>query len=101
MQADLDSVRIFLQNYFDAESAVVLSMGSIEIATASALLIQQLSALLRRFGIWLRISPKLKCATNGSRTLCTYYNYIGVIGGNFARRFLKKLVFITQKNRAS
>ncbi len=91
MQADLDSVRIFLQNYFDAESAVVLSMGSIEIATASALLIQQLSALLRRFGIWLRISPKLKCATNGTRTLRTYY--IGVIGGNSARRFLQEIGF--------
>ena len=91
MQADLDSVRIFLQNYFDAESAVVLSMGSIEIATASTLLIQQLSALLRRFGIWLRISPKLKCATNGTRTLRTYY--IGVIGGNSARRFIQEIGF--------
>ncbi|MEH2064595.1 MAG: SNF2-related protein [Nostoc sp.] len=91
MQADLDSVRIFLQNYFDAESAVVLSMGSIEISTASVLLIQQLSALLRRFGIWLRISPKLKCATNGTRTLRTYY--IGVIGGNSARRFFQEIGF--------
>ncbi|AFY35330.1 SNF2-related protein [Calothrix sp. PCC 7507] len=91
MQADLDSVRLFLQNYFDAESAVVLSMHSIEIATASALLIQQLSTLLRRFGIWLRISPKLKCATNGTRILRTYY--IGVIGGNSARRFLQIIGF--------
>ncbi|MEH2444315.1 MAG: SNF2-related protein [Nostoc sp.] len=91
MQADLDSVRIFLQNYFDAESAVVLSMGSIEIATASALLIQQLSALLRRLGIWLRISPRQKCATNGTRTLRT--DYIGVIGGNSARRFLQEIGF--------
>lgn len=89
MQADLDSVRIFLQNYFDAESAVVSSMRSIEIATASPLLIQQLSTLLRRFGIWLRISSKQKCATNGTRTLRTYY--IGVIGGNSARRFLQEI----------
>ncbi|MDZ8227356.1 SNF2-related protein [Nostoc sp. ChiVER01] len=98
MQANLDSVRIFLQNYFDAESAVVLSMGSIEIATASALLIQQLSALLRRFGIWLRISPKLKCATNGTRTLRTYY--IGVIGGNSARRFLQEIGFNNSKKQS-
>ncbi|MEH2351203.1 MAG: SNF2-related protein [Nostoc sp.] len=91
MQGDLNSVRIFLQNYFDAESAVILSMGSIEVSTASAFLIQQLSSLLRRFGIWLRISPKLKCATNGSRTLRTYY--IGVIGGNSARRFLQEIGF--------
>ncbi|NMG07775.1 SNF2-related protein [Brasilonema sp. UFV-L1] len=89
MQADLDTVRIFLQNYFDAESAVVSSMRSIEIATASPQLIQQLSTLLRRFGIWLRISPKQKCATNGTRTLRTYY--IGVIGGNSARRFLQEI----------
>ncbi|BAY93448.1 MULTISPECIES: SNF2-related protein [unclassified Tolypothrix] len=91
MQADSDSVRLFLQNYFDAESAVVLNMGSIEIATASALLIQQLSTLLRRFGIWLRISTRQKCATNGTRTLRTYY--IGVIGGNSARRFLQEIGF--------
>ncbi|MCD6456924.1 MAG: hypothetical protein J7K81_09100, partial [Methanophagales archaeon] len=53
MQADLDSVRVFLQNYFDAEGSAVQSMRSIEISTASAMLIQQLSYLLRRFGIWL------------------------------------------------
>ena len=97
MQADLDSVRIFLQNYFDAESAVVFSTGSIDIATASALLIQQVSALLRRFGIWLRISPKLKCAINGTRTFRTYY--IGVIGGNSARRFLQEIGFNNSEKR--
>ena len=91
MQADLDSVRIFLRNYFDAESAVISSMRSIEISTASPLLIQQLSALLRRFGIWLRISPKQKCATNGKRIFRTYY--IGVISGNSARRFLQEIGF--------
>ncbi len=91
MQADLESVRIFLQNYFDAESAVICSMRSIEIATASPLLIQQLSALLRRFGIWLRISPLQKSATNGTGILRTYY--IGVIGGNSARRFLQEIGF--------
>lgn len=91
MQADLDSVRIFLRNYFDAESAVISSMRSIEISTASPLLIQQLSALLRRFGIWLRISSKQKCATNGKWIFRTYY--IGVIGGNSARRFLQEIGF--------
>ncbi|MEW5857045.1 MAG: SNF2-related protein [Cyanobacteriota bacterium] len=91
MQADLESVRIFLRNYFDAESAVVLSMRSIEIATASPLLIQQLSSLLRRFGIWLRVAPKQKRATNGSGIFRTYY--IGTIGGNSARRFLQEIGF--------
>ncbi|MUG97533.1 helicase [Scytonema sp. UIC 10036] len=89
MQSDLDSIRIFLRNYFDAESAVIFRMRSIEIATASPLLIQQLSVLLRRLGIWLRISPKQKCATNGSRIVRTYY--IGTIGENYLRRFLQEI----------
>ncbi|MBD2491023.1 SNF2-related protein [Aulosira sp. FACHB-615] len=98
MQADLDGVRLFLRHYFDAESSVVSSMRSIEISTASSLLIQQLSALLRRFGIWLRISSKQKCATNGKRIFRTYY--IGVIGGNSARRFLQEIGFnYTQKQQ--
>lgn len=91
MQADLNSVRIFLRNYFDAESAVVASMRSIEIATASPLLIQQLSTLLRRFGIWLRIAAKQKRATNGTGIFRTYY--IGTLGGNSARRFLQEIGF--------
>lgn len=91
MQADLDSVRIFLRHYFDAESAVVSSMKSIEISTASPLLIQQLSSLLRRFGIWLRLAPKQKRPTNGSGVLSTYY--IGTIGGDGARKFLQEIGF--------
>ncbi len=74
MQADLDSVRIFLRHYFDAESAVISSIRSIEISTTSPVLIQQLSTLLRRFGIWLRIAPKQKRATNGSGIFRTYYD---------------------------
>jgi SNF2 family DNA or RNA helicase/intein/homing endonuclease len=91
MQANLDSVRIFLRNYFDAEGSVVYSMRSIEISSASQIIIEQLSTLLRRFGIWMRISPKQKCATNGSGIYRTYY--IGTIGGNSARRFLEKIGF--------
>ena len=91
MQADLNSVRIFLKNYFDAESAVIHSMRSIEISTASPVLIQQLSVLLRRLGIWMRIQPKQKRATNGTGIFRTYY--IGVIGGNSARRFLQEIGF--------
>lgn len=91
MTADLDSIRIFLRNYFDAEASVVMSMRSIEISTASPTIIHQLSTLLRRFGIWLRIAEKRKCATNGSRIKRTYY--IGTIGGNSARRFLEEVGF--------
>ncbi|MEQ9672214.1 SNF2-related protein [Coleofasciculus sp. G2-EDA-02] len=77
MQADLDTVKIFLQNYFDAEASVISQMRSIEISTASPLLIQQLSVLLRRLGIWLQITPQ---------HICT-------IGGNSARRFLQVIGF--------
>ena len=93
MQADLESVRLFLRHYFEAEAAAVPSMQSIEISTASPLLIQQLASLLRRFGIWLRVSAKRKRATNGAGILRTYYT--GVIGGNGARRFLQELGFVS------
>lgn len=91
MQADLDSIRIFLRNYFDAEGSAISNMRSVEISTASPLLIQQLSVLLRRFGIWLRIAAKQKRATNGTGIFRTYY--IGTLGGNSARRFLQEIGF--------
>ena len=91
MQAHLDSVRIFLRHYFDAECSVISKMRIVEISTASPLLIRQLSVLLRRFGIWLRVAPKQKCATNGSGIFRTYY--IGTFGGNSARRFLQEIGF--------
>ncbi|BAU12931.1 protein splicing site [Leptolyngbya sp. NIES-3755] len=91
MTADLDSIQIFLRNYFDAEASVIGSMRSIEISSASPTIINQLSTLLRRFGIWLRISERRKCATNGTRIKRTYY--IGTIGGNSARRFLEEIGF--------
>ncbi|MBD1885797.1 SNF2-related protein [Microcoleus vaginatus] len=91
MQANLDTIRIFLKNYFDAEGSVFLNTRNIEISTASPLIIQQLSTLLRRFGIWLRIATKQKRATNGSGIFRTYY--IGTFGGNSARIFLQEIGF--------
>ena len=91
MQANLDSIRIFLKNYFDAEGSVIPKMRTVEISTASPLIIQQLSTLLRRFGIWLRIATKQKRATNGSGIFRTYY--IGTFGGNSARIFLQEIGF--------
>ncbi|MEG4633750.1 SNF2-related protein [Microcoleus sp. AR_TQ3_B6] len=91
MQANLDSIRLFLKNYFDAEGSVIPKMRTIEITTASPLIIQQLSTLLRRFGIWLRIATKQKRATNGSGIFRTYY--IGTFGGNSARIFLQEIGF--------
>ncbi len=91
MQADIDSLRLFLRGFFDAEGSVISSMRSIEISSASPLLMQQLAVLLRRFGIWMRVSQKQKRATNGSGVFRTYQ--FGVIGGNGARRFLKEIGF--------
>ena len=97
MQANLDSIRIFLRNYFDAEGSVIPKMRSIEISTASPLIIQQLSTLLRRFGIWLRIATKQKRATNGSGIFRTYY--IGTFGGNSASIFLQEIGFCYQEKQ--
>ncbi len=91
MQADLDSIRIFLQNFFQSEASAVSSTRSIEISTASPLIIQQLSYLLRRFGIWMRISTKQKRATNGTGIFRPYW--FGVIGGNAARKFCQEIGF--------
>ncbi|MEI6775346.1 MAG: SNF2-related protein, partial [Chloroflexales bacterium] len=98
MQSDDEGVRVFLRNYFDAEASVIVSMDSIEISSASSLLMQQLGILLRRLGIWMRVSQKRKRATNGSGIYRTYH--IGVIGGNSARRFLREVGFgIAAKQR--
>lgn len=97
MQADLDSIRIFLSNYFDGEGSVSKTMRNIEISTASSQLIQQLSTLLRRFGIWMQISPKQKRATNGTGIFRTYY--IGTFSGNSARRFLQEIGFYTSEKQ--
>ncbi len=91
MQADIDTVGIFLRNYFDAEASVNAKAGNIEITLASELLIQQLATLLRRFGIWLRIAIKQKSAANGTGILRDYY--IGTIGGNGARIFCDRIAF--------
>lgn len=99
MQADLPSAQVFLRNYFDAEGSVSLKTGMVEISTASPLLIEQLSVLLRRFGIWLRIAKKSKRATNGSGIFRDYY--FGTMGGNAARLFDTEVGFgdLTKQNK--
>lgn len=93
MQADVNTVRIFLSHYFDAEASVIIKMGQIEINTASPLLMQQISTLLRRFGIKLRVASQEKCATNGSHTY-----YIGTLGGSAASLFLQEIGFNSPEN---
>ncbi len=97
MQADLDSIRIFLRNFFEAEASAIESMRSIEISTASPVLIQQLAYLLRRFGIWMRISTKQKRATNGTGIFRPYY--FGVLGGNAARKFYQQIGFVSERKQ--
>ncbi|WP_261225680.1 SNF2-related protein [Ancylothrix sp. D3o] len=91
MQSDNDNVRLFLRHYFDAEGSVSTNMRSVEISTASPQIIEQISTLLRRFGIWLRVTAKQKRATNGSGIFRTYY--IGTLGGNSARRYAEEIGF--------
>ncbi len=97
MQGDQDSVRLFLRNFFEAEASVMRGGRGIEISSASAGLMRQLATLLRRFGIWLRIHPKQKRATNGSGV---YRNYqIGLIGGNGLRCFLREIGFVGERKQ--
>lgn len=96
LTADEDSVKTFISHYFEAEASV--SKSVIEIATASKTIIEQLSILLRRFGIWLRYTSKQKMATNGLRIKREYW--IGLIGGSSAREFYKSIRFIKkEKNK--
>ena len=69
-----------MREYFSAEGSVIKGMRSVEISSASEWLMRQLACMLRRFGIWLRVTEKQKRATNGPGIYRTYY--IGLIGGN-------------------
>jgi len=91
MQAGTETARLFLREFFTAEGSAILSMRSVEISSASCWMLQQISVLLRRFGIWLRCGQKEKRATNGSGTFRTYY--VGTLGGNSARNFLREIGF--------
>ncbi|MDS3859987.1 SNF2-related protein [Thermosynechococcaceae cyanobacterium BACA0444] len=94
MTGDSACLKTFLSHYFEAEGSVIQTMRSVEIATASPVIIKQLATLLRRFGIWLRVTPKQKSATNGKNIQRTYY--IGTIGGVGLRRFQQEIGFISE-----
>jgi SNF2 family DNA or RNA helicase len=85
MAADESTVRLFLRHFFAAESSVDTSRRLVEISSASVWIMRQLSTLLRRFGVRLRISTAWKCATNGTGVKRPYQ--IGLIGGASLRRF--------------
>jgi SNF2 family DNA or RNA helicase/intein/homing endonuclease len=96
--ADDDTIRRFMREYFSAEGSVLCGMSSVEISSASAWLMQQLACMLRRFGIWMRITEKQKRATNGSG-ICRPY-YIGLIGGTSLRRFSDSVGFSDRVKQA-
>jgi superfamily II DNA or RNA helicase len=85
MSADDDTVRLFLREYFTAEGSVAPAGRVIEISSASRWLMLQLATLLRRQHVWLRVSEKSKCSTNGTGIMRPYH--VGLIGGGSLRRF--------------
>ena len=91
MQANNITVKEFLKSYFDGEAHVNFKRNVIEVSSASQLLIKQVGTLLRRFGIWMRIKHKRKCATNGKRIYRDYWE--GTFGGPSARIFGRQIGF--------
>jgi ATP-dependent exoDNAse (exonuclease V) alpha subunit len=89
MGASADAVRVFLREFFAAESHVAASRRRIEISSASRHLLLQLQIMLRRFGVWMVIRPTEKAATNGRNIRRTYYE--GAITGPSLRRFHDRL----------
>ncbi|WP_328600715.1 SNF2-related protein [Actinomadura physcomitrii] len=85
VSADDATVRLFLRHYFAAEASVNPQARFVEISSASVWIIRQLSAMLRRFGIWLRVTTKWKHATNG-RSIKRPYQ-VALIGGHSLRLF--------------
>lgn len=91
MEGDSAASAQFLREYFAAEGSVVHGMRSIEIASASPVLMAQLSTLLRRHGIWMRTEVKMKHATNGTRIDRPYS--IGLISGEALRAYANRIGF--------
>jgi intein/homing endonuclease len=92
MQAGPGPVSAFLRAYFDADGSVPKGCRYIEFSTASLRLAKELSVLLRRFGVWVRIRKKRARATNSPG--CPLRDYwVGSFGGPSARRFRDEIGF--------
>lgn len=91
MTAEKEAVRVFLRAMFDAEGSAIRKYRTLEISSASEILIKQLNILLRRFGIWLRTRKKRSRATNGKNIWRNYW--VGTIGSYSVRTFLKEIGF--------
>lgn len=93
MEGNKEVVSAFLRGFFDAEAYVDPKKYQIEISSASELMMKQVNTLLRRFGIWMRVKKKRKCATNGTGIYRDYW--IGSIGGESSRIYAKEIGFFT------
>jgi SNF2 family DNA or RNA helicase len=91
VSADDATIALFLREYFGAEGSVLAGIRMVEISSASPQLMRQLSAMLRRFGIWMRVTVKHKRATNGSGIARPYQ--VGLIGGSSLRLFREHVGF--------
>ncbi len=98
LAADDATVRAFLRAFIAAEGSVNPAMRVVEVSSASRRIMEGISLMLRRFGVWLRVSEKRKQATNGARIVRTYYN--GLVGGESLRR-LHDLVGIDDTRKAA
>ena len=98
MAAEDLTVIVFLRAFFDAEGSVTPRHRRVEITSASREVIDQLSTLLRRFRVWLRISRKEKAATDGTGIRREYWT--GYIAGDSLRRYAEQIGFGYVRKRA-
>jgi SNF2 family DNA or RNA helicase len=87
--ADDATTALFLRHYFAAEGSVNSALKIIEVSSASPWMIQQVSMMLRRHGIWMRVKTEYKRATNGAGAKRPYV--VGIIGGPSLRTFQDRI----------
>ncbi|MGI0062638.1 MAG: LAGLIDADG family homing endonuclease, partial [Nitrosotalea sp.] len=89
--ASLEIQKAFVQAMFDSEGHV--GKTHCELTTASKSMALSLGEIFRHFGIWLRIRPARKYATNGTRKRRTYY--VCTFGGNSIDRFVEQFQLLS------
>ena len=84
VSADDETLKAFLREYVAAEGHMN-PQGTLEVSSASKILVQQLQFMCRRLGIWMRIREVQKAATNGSGIKRAYW--LGLVSGTALRGF--------------
>lgn len=87
--------RAFVRAFFEAEGSIDKRDLAVEVSSASEAVIRALGAMLRGWGIWLRITSKRARATNGLKIYRTYWR--GSITGNSAARFAEHVGFLSER----